>query len=224
MEQCDTEGPNRDAGHDEHEALDSEQATLRDALAAMLRDAEAMAKLCRSAERSARVPRDSAVARDLVWDVVGDVLLGAVTCASERPLAVQLGKEVKRRAKDLRRKASRAMIMPLEDAEPSAFAIDAEPISLGDDNHGPLDAADLLSQIRAYARDDRPAQQLLALYERGVVLRRDVLCAGMSEWSYRSARGRLVGYAVRAKSAIRSRASTDPEETSSATTTSGDHR
>lgn len=217
MEQCDTEGANRDAGHDEHEASDSEQATLRDALAAMLRDAEAMAKLCRSAERYARVPRDSAVARDLVWDVVGDVLLGAVTCASERPLAVQLGKEVKRRAKDLRRKASRTTTIPLEDASPTAFAVDAEPSSLGDDEHGPLDAADLLSQIRAYARDDRPARQLLALYERGVVLRRDVLCAGMSEWAYRSARERLVGYAVRAKSAIRSHEQAEPEDSAEGT-------
>jgi len=36
----------------------------------------------------------------------------------------------------------------------------------------------------------------LLFYDRGVVLRRDVLAAGMTEWIYRAARDRLAGYAV----------------------------
>jgi hypothetical protein len=43
-------------------------------------------------------------------------------------------------------------------------------------------------------------QQLLALYDREIVTRRDVLDAGMTEWVYRAARERLTRYGELARS------------------------
>jgi hypothetical protein len=56
-----------------------------------------MARLHRTAERVARVGRGSWQACDLVWDVLGDVLIGEPTCDPARPLGPQLEQEVRRR-------------------------------------------------------------------------------------------------------------------------------
>src|SRR4051794_16903010 len=70
----------------------------RAALEALLADADAMASLHRTAERYARVHRGSWEAADLVWDVVGDLTLGDLTCDPSRPLGPQLEQEVRRHA------------------------------------------------------------------------------------------------------------------------------
>jgi hypothetical protein len=45
-------------------------------------------------------------------------------------------------------------------------------------------------------------EQLLALYDRKLYLRREALEAGMGEWAYRTARSRLTRYAVAAALAL----------------------
>ncbi|TMQ23045.1 MAG: hypothetical protein E6J91_00670 [Deltaproteobacteria bacterium] len=160
----------------------------RAAVDAQLRDADAMAALYRIAERYARVRRDSWVAHELVWDVLGDLLLGDLPYDPERPFAPQLQREVRRRANRFRR------------TQPSALVLDSRHEALESDDQ-PLDPGELVSRIREQARGDEPAQQLLALYDRGHTSRRAVLSTGMTEWVYRAARKRLVGYAAVAAAA-----------------------
>jgi hypothetical protein len=164
-------------------------------LTAHLDDTEAMAGLYRLAEAYARVPCDSLVARELVWEAVEDLLTGDTPRHSE-PLPAQLRAEVRRRANRVRRGArAQETIVPIDDAA-SALIADAEP-----DEHSATDPADLVIRIREYARGDDAVQQLLALYDRGLVSRRSALHAGMTTWGYRAARERLVAYAHLAVSA-----------------------
>jgi hypothetical protein len=164
-------------------------------LAAQLEDADAMAGLYRLAEAYARVPRDSLVVRELVWEVVEDLLTGDTPRNSE-PIPAQLRAEVRRRANRVRRRArAQETIVPIEDAA-SALIADVEP-----DEPSAPEPADLVIRIREYARGDDAVQQLLALYNRGLVSRRSALHAGMTTWGYRAARERLVAYAHLAVSA-----------------------
>ena len=126
-----------------------------------------------------------------------------MTCDLERTLAPQIERHVQRRANRLRktnrlgrrrRGALRAEFIPLNEVPRSALVADPP--------QDAPDAAEVAPRIRDLARDDEAAQQLLAFYDRGVVLRRDVLAAGMTEWVYRAARDRLAGYAVLAISAV----------------------
>ncbi|HXG96295.1 MAG: hypothetical protein E6J90_00475 [Deltaproteobacteria bacterium] len=178
----------------------------RAAVDAQLRDADAMAALYRIAERYARVRRDSWVAHELVWDVLGDLLLGDLPYDPERPFAPQLQREVRRRANRFRRTqrpqrdATQPMLIALDKAPPSALVLDSRHEALESDDQ-PLDPGELVSRIREQARGDEPAQQLLALYDRGHTSRRAVLSTGMTEWVYRAARKRLVGYAAVAAAA-----------------------
>lgn len=176
-----------------------------------------MDRLHRTAARLAHVRRGSWQARDLVWDVLGDVLIGAPTCDPARPLGPQLEQEVRHRAKRWRRGKQRRRGVPqpvfvaLEKAPTSALVIDAPPESHEDDQG--LDPGELVSRIREQARQDPPAQQLLALYGRGIVARRDVLKSGMTAWTYRAARKRLAAYAAAAATAAwtATAATPDPE-------------
>jgi len=180
----------------------STQASLvSEALAAHMRDAGAMERLHRVAERHGRLPRDSPLARELVADVIQDMFVGEVTCDLERPLAPQIERHVRRRANHLRkanrpgrrrRGALRPEFIPLDEVPGGALVADLP--------QDAPDAAEIVPWIRELARDDEAAQQLLALYEHDVVLRRDVLASGMTEWVYRAARDRLAGYAVQATS------------------------
>ena len=180
----------------------TESNLVGESLAAYMRDADAMQQLHRLAERHGRLPRDSVLARELVADVIEDMFMGEVRCDLERTLAPQIEWHVRRRANRLRkvnrsvrgrRGALRPEFIPLDDVPRSALVANPPPDA--------LDAAEVASRIRELARDDEAVQQLLALYDRGVVLRRDVLAAGMTEWIYRAARDRLTEYAVLAISA-----------------------
>jgi hypothetical protein len=184
------------------------QSTLAEALAAYVRNAEAMQQLHRHAEHHGSLPRNSPVARELVADVIGDICMGDTRCDPDRELVPQLERYVARRARRLRkdnqtrskrREGQRLEFIALDEAPASALMVD--PLQKAFDDDGARDAADMVVRIRDYAREDEPAQQLLALYDRELVLRRDVLRAGMTEWAYRTARERLVQYAEMAAAA-----------------------
>lgn len=172
-----------------------------EALATHMRDTDAMQQLHRVAEHHGRLQRDSVLARELVSDVIEDMFMGEVKCDLERTLATQIERYVRRRANRLRKVRSgctrrgtlRPEFIPLDEVPKSALVADPP--------QDAPDAAEVASRIRELARDDEAAQQLLALYDRGVILRRDVLAAGMTEWIYRTARDRLAGYAALATSA-----------------------
>jgi hypothetical protein len=146
------------------------------------------------------------VARDLVWDVIGDLLLGDLSYEPERSVIPQLQQEVRRRANRWRRAnrprrdAAQPMLIALDQAPTGAIVLDTRQQNL-DGGDQALDPAELVSRIREQARGDEAAQQLLALYDRGVFSRRDVLATGMTEWVYRAAKERLVAYAATAAAA-----------------------
>jgi hypothetical protein len=168
-----------------------------------MRDADAMQQLHRVAERHGRLPRDSPLARELVADVIEDMFMGEVTCDLERTLAPQIERHVQRRANRLR-KANRLGRRRRGGLRPEFIPLNEVPGTalVADPPQDAPDAAEVAPRIRELTRDDEAAQQLLAFYDRGVVLRRDVLAAGMTEWVYRAARDRLAGYAVLAISAV----------------------
>jgi len=174
----------------------------RAALEALLADADAMASLHRTAERYARVHRGSWEAADLVWDVIGDLTLGDLTCDPSRPLGPQLEQEVRRhanrwrRGKRPQREPPQPVLVDLERAPTSALALEAP--HEGQEVDQSIDPEELVSRVRERASRDPAAQQLLALYERNIVSRRDALNSGMTEWMYRSARERLAVYAAMA--------------------------
>lgn len=182
----------------------SQSNLVGEALAAHMRDVESLQQLHRLAERHGRLTRDSLLARELVADVIEDMFMGEMKCDPERMLAPQIERHVLRRANRLRkanrpsrrrRGAPRLELIPLDEVPRSALA--AEPPQDSPDAPG---AAEVVSRIRELASDDDAAQRLLAFYGRDVVLRRDVLAAGMTEWGYRAARDRLAGYAALATS------------------------
>jgi hypothetical protein len=101
------------------------------------------------------------------------------------------------------------VLVALEKAPTSALVIDA-PQESHEDDQG-LDPEELVSRIREHARQDQPAQQLLALYVRGIISRRDVLKNGMTAWTYRAARERLAAYAATAAYGAATSATSDPD-------------
>lgn len=157
-----------------------------------------MQRLYRVAERHGRLPRDSPVARELVTDAIDDLILGETPCDPDGDLPAQLERHVRRSANRWRK--GRPELVPLSKAPPSALVIEPE---TGDDaERRSPDAVAVVSRIRADACEDEPVRQLLALYARDITQRRDVLRNGMTEWTYRAARDRLVAYAERAMAAI----------------------
>lgn len=206
----DTEG-----GADLDDGTEDPRRDARAALEALLRDADAMDSLHRTAARVAHVRRGSGQACDLVWDVLGGVLIGEPTCDLAQPLGPQLEREVRRRAKRWRRGkrprrgSPQPVFVALEKAPPSALVLDA-PQESHEDDQG-LDPEELVSRIREQTRQDQTAQQLLALYGRGIVSRRDVLNSGMTAWTYRAARERLTTYAAAAATAAWTATSATPD-------------
>jgi hypothetical protein len=182
----------------------NERAVVSAALTAILDDDKAMSRLYRTAEMYARVPGDSTTVRELVWDVVGDVLLGEMSCDLARDLYPQLEDVVRRRANRMRRDAQRAAFIPLDEAPSDALAIDAGPHGTEVDEDSAPKSAELVARIREYARDDDAVLQLLEHYQQGLVLRREVLGTGMTQWAYRAARKRLAAYAAMAANVARS--------------------
>lgn len=184
--------------------------SLAKSLADFVKDTNAMQQAHRLAERHARLPRDSFAARELVADVIGDVLDGGLACRPDQAIAPQVESHVRRRANRLRkaenpqrtrtslRRDMRPIFVPLDMAPPSALLVDALPHSL---DHHTLDPVELVARIRDLVSGDATARQLLAFYERGLS-RREVLDAGMTEWAYRAARDRLAEYATVAADAM----------------------
>jgi hypothetical protein len=100
------------------------------------------------------------------------------------------------RTKRLRRRVARAFFVPIADVQEELAA----DYPTADDAPGdPVDAAMLVGRTRELAAGDADVLQLLALYERDIVLRRDVLAHGMTAKSYRAARTRLKRYAKQAR-------------------------
>jgi hypothetical protein len=172
-------------------------------LAALVRDPDAMLRLERLAERYGRLPRGSFQAREVVADVIGEVLGGDLKCDPERALGRQVELYVKRRARRLREPKSprtrRPRLVPLDQVPDELLAVD----SMSHIGHEPdVDPVEWAARIRARAADNVGAQQLLELYDRGICSRRDVLATGMTEWTYRAGRERLIDYATVARSEL----------------------
>lgn len=178
------------------EKTPSDANALRAAIDALLGDNEALGRLYRFAERTARLPSGSPLARAMIYDAVGDLLLGDDGCDAAATLEARLRSAVRRCARPQLRSTREIQVVPLDAAPDSALVIEPAP----SDAHIRPDAAELRTRIRAHARDDDAALQLLALYERGIVRRRDVLRAGMDAWRYPAAKQRLTRYATAALS------------------------
>jgi hypothetical protein len=188
---------------------------IRELLASVVRDREAMLGLQRIAERYARLPRDSYLARELVADVIYDVTVGDAKCDAAQPMSRQLERHVQRRAARLResdssRRPRRPRFVPLDEAPGDTLVIDAHPLSFLDESQD-IDPADWVARIRVYATGDDGVQQLLAFYDQSIFSRRDVLEMGMKEWVYRAAREKLLGYATVARADICSELSGEGE-------------
>jgi hypothetical protein len=193
MKSIETEGMNRHG-----------RAVIRAALLALLNDKEAMSRLYSAAKTYVR---DAAIVHEMVWDVIGDVQLGDLTCDLASDLGSQLERKVRRRAKRARRDAARLVFVSLDEAPTDALIIDAELDGTGVGKYKALDITELVGRIRELACEDDAVLQLLGHYERGLTTRRKVLGAGMTQWVYRAARERLIAYADKAASAARSAAS-----------------
>jgi hypothetical protein len=196
-----------------------------ESLSAFVRDASAMQELYRLAERSARLPRDAIEAREVVTDVIEDIFMGEAKCDPERELAPQLARHVRRRASRLRRAKRpggnrrgppRPEFVSLDKAPANVLAVEPPPETMEESEDDAADPAELAARIRDLARDDDPVQQLLALYAREIVARRDVLDAGMTDWVYRAARDRLTGYGELVRSGMPASPEVDAADTSGA--------
>jgi hypothetical protein len=164
------------------------------AIAALASDASQVANLCRLARWDAGVPDSTGLAVELVWDAIGDAAAGVLVLDPGCDIAPQLMRAVRMRAKRLRRRVARAFVVPIADVQEELAA--DHPTA--DDTPGdPVDAAMLVRRTRELAAGDADVLQLLALYERDVVLRRAVLAHGMTAKSYRAARTRLKRVVVR---------------------------
>lgn len=193
---------------------DSEQnaPSVAECLTRLVGDVDAMRTLHRIAERYAGLSRDSFGARELVAEVIEDMLFREAKCDQPRefpPDVVQraVKRHVMRRAMRLRktgdtrpgrRGVPRVKLMPLDEASAIALAVEALPGCPDRSEQDAPDPIELVSRIREYARGNAAALRLLELYGRDVVTRRKVLRDGMTAWSYRTARERLIQYATMA--------------------------
>jgi hypothetical protein len=182
---------------------DVQRGPLADLLAALERDPDAMLRLHRVAERYGEWPRGSFQAREVVADVIGDVLSGDLKWDPERALGRQVEQYVRRRAKRLREpdspRARRPRLVPLDQAPDELLAVDT---MSNIDDEPEVDPVEWAARIRVHAIGNVGAQQLLALYDQEICSRRDVLATGMTEWTYRAARERLVDCAIEAHSEL----------------------
>jgi hypothetical protein len=175
-------------------AVTTDHATIRRAIDALLGDREALGRLYRLAERTARLPPGASLARELVCDAMGDLLLGETGCDAATAFDAQLRSAVRRRARQLLPGRRETQVVALDTAPDSALAVEPREADVAPED------AELGGRIREQAREDEAALQLLALYERGIVRRRDVLRSGMDAWCYHAARQRLARYATVAMS------------------------
>src|SRR5882672_6154106 len=145
MKSIETEGVNR-----------HERAVVRAGLTAVHDDKDAM---CRLYSAARMYMREAAAVHELVWDVVGDVELGELTCDLARDLGSQLEREVRRRAKHARRDAAHMVFVSLDEAPTDALIIDAEPDGTGAEKYKALDIAELVPRIRELACEDAAVLQ-----------------------------------------------------------------
>lgn len=199
-----------------------ERDSLAERLAAQMRDAERMQQLHQLAAKYARSSPDSPIAHEIVTDVIEDMLTGDASSDPARDILPQIVAHVIGRAKRRRkpnalplpdderprkrRHLSPPVWVPLERAPPDALVSDTSALRPGEGSHPDIDPVELVGRIRHLAKDDEPALQLLALHERALkgrkrLMRRHVLQAGMTDWTYRAARERLLAYAATAASA-----------------------
>jgi hypothetical protein len=168
--------------------IDRDLRSIREAVVAILRDADEMARVHRAAEIAARVSRRSLVAQEIVADVVADAYEGVLTWNPERKVASQLIDEVRRRAHRMRKNASKHVpIAQLREA--STPLVDSEGCNVEPDVAQLRERA---AWVREQLGDDQEALQLLTLYELGLRRKRDVLKLGMHPQAYRRARKRLM--------------------------------
>jgi hypothetical protein len=200
----------RDRGRSEREA--SDPVAIRSALCELLQDRQAIASLCRTAATHGALRPDSHDAMSLVLDVVGEFFAGDAR-GEVSQLVQQLDALVRSRARALRGRgrSKPSKWLPLD--SPSALAVEAEPPSRGDGG----DDDELADRIRQRARNDNAVQQLLGLKAEGLASRRDALQAGMTAWSYRTAKTRLVAYAAAAKAEVAMQPGSSPATASMAT-------
>ena len=180
-----------------------QRETVAGFLAALSRDPDAMLRLELLAERYGGFSRGSFQAREVVADVIGEVLGGDLKCDSERAMDRQVELYVKRRARRLREpenpRTRRPRLVPLDQVPDELLAVD----SMSHIGHEPdVDPVEWAARIRARAADNVGAQQLLGLYDRKIYSRRDVLATGMTEWTSRAARERLIDYASATRSEL----------------------
>jgi hypothetical protein len=173
---------------------------VREALERYLRDAGEMQRVHRVAATAAFTSADSLIARELVAEVIGETYDGTLAWDPSRiPLAAHIVTEVRRRG--WRERQRRAKFVPLDgmsDAETPAVLI--APGTSDEDSASQTAFAEVFArELRAIAVGDREVLQLMALNQRGVVRKRDVLRAGFPAAAYAAARRRLVrlGKAVR---------------------------
>jgi hypothetical protein len=188
----------RDGDRSERESNDPED--IRSALRELLQDRQAIASLCRTAATHGALQPDSPEARALVLDIAGEFFAGDA-CGEVSQLVQQIDALVQSRANALRHRSNRSKWLPLD--SPSALAVEAEPAGRDDGR----DDDELVRRIRELARGDHAVQQLLGLYAQGLTSRRHALKAGMTAWTYRTAKDRLAAYAAAARAELAAQAS-----------------
>lgn len=179
-------------GADAEAATDAGLTAMRCKLSAGLRDTDAIARVHRTAEAWARVPRGSPVVAEFVADVIHDTYCGSITWNAERvSLPVHLLDEVRRRIRRLNKRWEQHVSIdelteqdtPLVDQRGANAEIDEDRIATVRRRR--------IEYVRERISDDPHALQLIALSSVGVIRKRDVLRLGISEGSYRGARARL---------------------------------
>lgn len=171
-------------------SVDDNLSQIRNSLIALLNDHDTVALLQRAAERYARVPRGSLVARELVADVVGDLYAGTAKLNSDHAqLATQLLDEMHQRAKRARKRSEHDV--PIDELDNDEIPWREIRVERLDDRSAAV-LRQLLGEARAVVGEDVSARELIALYEMGVVRKRDILRLGMPEGVYRAARARVL--------------------------------
>jgi hypothetical protein len=171
----------------------AELAPLQLELAALLADRQALARAEEVGARALGVAVGSFDARALLADVLADAWADEIEPSAD-PITRRVNRELRRRAKrEIRRRRRLSSWTEKHEASTATVATSEEV------EHAARVSvlADVMPRLRARLAGDREALTLIALYERGVVQRADILRrTGMSTRAYRNANERI-GYAAR---------------------------
>jgi len=164
------------------------------ALDTLLRNDAAMATVYRAVAITARVADRAITVRDIVTDVVGDLVMGEVLWDPTTPIAATVIREARRRvsraARTDRAFVSLSVVTDADLLAARELAGTAAPTDLERAARAER-LASILPALRARAREDADVAQLLALFEVGVVKKADVMNAGLPGGRYHNARRRL---------------------------------